>query len=94
MTAGQPGCRHLGAVGGRCSSAAGVLVGKLSDKRKFMCWCVLRHLSCKSLFASLSAPRNWTRNVTISADRFHKIVGKFTPCVPLAEGMRVECLEM
>jgi hypothetical protein len=94
MTPGQPDCRHQGTVGGRCPSAAGVLVGKLSDKRKFMCWCVLWRLSCKSLFLSLSAPRDWTQSVTSSANRFPKIVSKFTPWVPLQEAIHVEYLEI
>jgi hypothetical protein len=59
MTPGQPGYRHLGTVGGRCPSAAGVLVGKLSDKRKFMCMGQCHN----TLFLSFSAPRNCTQSL-------------------------------
>jgi hypothetical protein len=51
MTPGQPDCHHLGTVGGRCPSAAGVLVGKLSDKRKFTYWCVSRHCPISYYFS-------------------------------------------
>ena len=70
VTPGQPGCRrHLGTVGGRFPSAASVLVGEnWAIRGKFMCWCVLRRFSSKSLFLSLSAPRGWTQSVTNSTD--------------------------